>query len=62
MHRKKISNDDDGVKEQIEQMSINGSGIRETVRVLNVSINTVLSTLKKFPEMQRQVISIELNL
>ena len=43
----------EGVKEQIERMSINGSGIRDTVRVLGVSINTVLSTLKKFPEMQR---------
>ena len=35
------------VKDQIVQMSINGSGIRDTARVLKISINTVSSTLKK---------------
>ncbi|WP_341786696.1 IS1-like element transposase [Rickettsia endosymbiont of Cantharis rufa] len=28
-------------------MSINGSGVRDTVRVLKVSINTVIRVLKK---------------
>ena len=36
-----------GVREQIKEMSMNGSGIRDTARVLGVDKNTVLSTLKK---------------
>ena len=36
-----------GVKEQIVEMSINGSGVRDTVRVLKVVINTVIGVLKK---------------
>jgi transposase-like protein len=36
-----------GVKEQIVEMAINGSGVRDTVRVLKVGINTVIRTLKK---------------
>ena len=36
-----------GVKEQIVGMAINGSGVRDTVRVLKVGINTVIRTLKK---------------
>ena len=36
-----------GVKEQIIEMAINGSGVRDTVRVLKVGINTVIRTLKK---------------
>ncbi len=35
------------VKKQIIHMAMNGSGIRDTARVLKVSINTVLSELKK---------------
>ncbi|CDH04905.1 Insertion element iso-IS1N protein insA [Xenorhabdus bovienii str. oregonense] len=35
-----------GVKEQITDMAINNGGIRDTARVLNVGINTVLRTLK----------------
>ncbi len=35
------------VKSQIVEMSINGSGIRDTARVLQISIGTVLSELKK---------------
>ena len=35
------------MKEQIVQMSVNGSGIRDTARVLKISIDTVSSTLKK---------------
>ncbi|MDR2719260.1 MAG: helix-turn-helix domain-containing protein, partial [Nitrososphaerota archaeon] len=34
-------------KQQIIKMSLNGSGIRDTARVLNISTNTVLSVLKK---------------
>ena len=35
------------VKEKIVEMALNGSGIRDTSRVLNISITTVLSELKK---------------
>lgn len=35
------------VKEKIVEMALNGSGIRDTSRVLNISMTTVLSELKK---------------
>ncbi len=35
------------VKQQICEMAINGSGIRDTARVLGVSQKTVIETLKK---------------
>ena len=35
------------VKAMIKKMAINGSGIRDTARVLGVSCNTVISVLKK---------------
>ena len=35
------------VKEKIVGMAINGSGVRDTSRVLQVSKNTVIDTLKK---------------
>ena len=35
------------VKRQIVEMALNGSGIRDTARVLGVSPMTVMSTLKK---------------
>ena len=34
-----------GIKEQVVDMVGNGCGIRDTVRVLNVDKNTVISTL-----------------
>jgi insertion element IS1 protein InsB len=37
------------LKEQISDMAMNGSGIRDTARVLNISPNTVIETLKKSP-------------
>lgn len=36
-----------GIKEQAVEMAINGSGIRDTARVLKINKNTVISTLKK---------------
>jgi len=36
-----------GMKEQIVEMAINGSGILDTARVLKINKNTVISTLKK---------------
>ena len=36
-----------GIKEQAVEMAINGSGIRDTARVLQISKGTVSSTLKK---------------
>ena len=36
-----------GVKEQIVELAMNSSGVRDTTRVLKISINTVISTLKK---------------
>jgi transposase-like protein len=38
-----------GVKQQISDMAMNGSGIRDTARVLGISPNTVIDTLKKSP-------------
>jgi insertion element IS1 protein InsB len=35
------------VKQQMVDMALNGSGIRDTARVLGVSPMTVMSTLKK---------------
>jgi transposase-like protein len=36
-----------GIKTQLVEMALNGSGIRDTARVLNISKGTVISTLKK---------------
>jgi transposase-like protein len=36
-----------GIKEQVVEMAINGSGIRGTARVLKIDKNTIISTLKK---------------
>ena len=36
-----------GVKQQMVEMVLNGSGIRDTARVLGVSPTTVITTLKK---------------
>lgn len=36
-----------GVKQQIADMAVNGSGIRDTARVLKISPTTVIETLKK---------------
>jgi len=35
------------VKEQIVDMAMNASGIRDTARVLHISTNTVMTELKK---------------
>ena len=35
------------VKEKIIEMALNASGIRDTARVLKVSMNTVMTTIKK---------------
>lgn len=35
------------VKQQISDMAMNGSGIRDTARVLKISPTTVIETLKK---------------
>jgi insertion element IS1 protein InsB len=37
------------VKRQILDMAINGSGIRDTARVLHISPSTVIAELKKSP-------------
>ena len=38
------------VKQQIDDMTVNGSGMRDTARVLKISRNTVTAVLKKnFP-------------
>ena len=36
-----------GVKARIVDMALNGSGVRDTARVLKVSRNTVMGTIKK---------------
>jgi len=38
-----------GVKEQIADMAVNGSGVRDTARVLGIGKGTVISELKKRP-------------
>ena len=38
-----------GMKEKVVDMALNGSGIRDTARVLKINMNTVMSTLKKRP-------------
>lgn len=45
MHRYKAC--EQGVKECIVDMALNGSGIRDTARVLSVAVGTVITTLKK---------------
>jgi insertion element IS1 protein InsB len=37
------------VKQQIAEMALNGSGIRDTARVLKISPTTVIENLKKKP-------------
>lgn len=37
------------VKQQIADMAVNGSGIRDTARVLGISPTTVIEELKKSP-------------
>ena len=41
------------VKRQIVNMALNGSGIRDTARLLTVSPMTVMSTLKKAPALHQ---------
>lgn len=36
-----------GTKNKVLDMAINGSGIRDTARVLGINKNTVISTIKK---------------
>ena len=38
---------EEGVKEQIAAMAMNGSGVRDTARVLGINKNTVIAELKK---------------
>jgi len=45
--RYRCQNYDQGIKEQVVEMAINGSGIRDTARVLKINKNTVINTLKK---------------
>lgn len=35
-----------GVKDKIVEMAVNSSGVKDAGRVLNISYNTVVSTLK----------------
>src|SRR5919108_4908759 len=41
------------VKQQIVEMAINASGIRDTARVLHISTNTVMTELKKAPALHQ---------
>ena len=43
-----------GIKEKIVDMAMNGSGTRDTGRVLKISPNTVTSVLKKQKSFQSQ--------
>lgn len=44
----------EGTPEKIIQMAMNGSGVRDTSRVLGVSITTVIAHLKKTKTRQSQ--------
>ena len=37
------------IKQQIIDMALNGSGIRDTARVLGISPNTIINEIKKSP-------------
>ncbi|SFN17419.1 Transposase [Izhakiella capsodis] len=39
-----------GVKDRIVDMAFNGSGVRDTARVLKIGINTVIRALKNSPQ------------
>ncbi|WP_077920568.1 IS1-like element transposase [Spirosoma sp. 209] len=39
-----------GIKEQVIDMALNGSGIWDTAPLLRINMNTVMSTLKKKPK------------
>jgi DNA invertase Pin-like site-specific DNA recombinase len=41
------------VKQQIVEMALNGSGVRDTARVLHVSPSTVIQELKKGSQIQQ---------
>ncbi len=41
-----------GIKDKIADMAFNGSGVRDTARVLKIDINTVLHALKKLAPRQ----------
>jgi transposase len=45
VHRYKAC--EQGIKECIVDMALNGSGVRDTARVLSVAVGTVITTLKK---------------
>lgn len=40
------------VKQQIVEMTLNGSGVRDIARVLHISTATVIKELKKVPHLQ----------
>jgi transposase-like protein len=42
-----------GVKEQISELTLNSSGVRDISRILKISKNTVISELKKTPNLTR---------
>ena len=42
------------VKQKIIKMALNGCGVRDTARVLGVSINTVIRELKKKKQASKQ--------
>ena len=48
-----------GTRKQILSMAINGSGIRDTSRVLNVSKSTVISTIAR---QEKQLVSVNPNI
>ena len=45
--------DDGEVKQKIAEMASNGSGIRNTARVLKISRNTIAPESKKLPQIQQ---------
>ena len=46
------------MKKKIVEMALNGSGVRDTVRVLGVGINTVIRELKKSALIEKRSIGL----
>ena len=47
-----------GVKEQIDELTLNSSGVRDIGRILKISTNTVIARLKKTPNVNPYVLDM----
>jgi hypothetical protein len=47
-----------GVKEQITELTLNSSGVRDISRILKINKNTVISELKKTPNLNPYILDM----